>query len=132
MGAPSAPHSEAVRAMTMGSKDLAMSVARPAVIRAFALVAFAVHEVCCMNLLVMDEWAMHPRWAKGGRPGWVERCERAVGERSEMWDGCWYFQVAGFSGLEIGIGLEIQGRRFERARMSLVVMEAAVVSVGWE
>ena len=25
-----------------------------------------------------------------------------------------------------------RGRRFERARMSLVVMEAAVVSVGWE
>ena len=50
-------------------------------------------------------------------------CERAVGERSEMWDGCWYFQVAGFSGLEIGIGLEIQGRRVERARMPLVVRE---------
>ena len=85
-----------------------------------------------MNLLVMDEGAMHPRWARGGRLGRVDRFERAVGERSEMWDGCWYFQVAGFSGLETGIGLEIQGRRFERARLSLVVIEAVVMSVGWE
>ena len=44
---------------------MAMSVARPAVIRAFASVAFAVLGVCCMNLLVMDEGAMHPRWARG-------------------------------------------------------------------
>ena len=73
---------------------------------------------------------MHPGLTDGGRLGWVERCERAVGEKSEMWDGCWNFQVAGFSGLEIGIGLEIQGRKFERARITLVVMEAAVVSVG--
>ena len=58
--------------------------------------------------------------------------ERDVGEMSEMWDGCWHFQVGGFSGLVSCIGLEIQGRGFERAGMSLVVMEAAVVSVGWE
>ena len=88
MGAPSAPHSAAVRAMTTGSKDVAMSVKRPAVIRAFAMVAFAVLGVCCMDLLVMDEGAMHPRWAGVGRPGWLERCERAVGGRSEMWNGC--------------------------------------------
>ena len=62
----------------------------------------------------------------------MERCERAVGETSEMCDGCWYFQVGGFSGLGTGIGLEIQEGGFERARLSLVVMEAAVVSVGWE
>ena len=65
MGAPSAPYSSAVRAMAMGSKDVAMSVDRPAVIRAFALVAFAVLGVCCMDLLVMDEGAMHPR-SRGG------------------------------------------------------------------
>ena len=40
--------------------------------------------------------------------------------------------MAGFSSLEAGIGLEIQRRRFEGARMSLVVMEVAVMSVGWE
>ena len=130
MGAPSASHSAAVRSIAMGSKAVAMSVARPAVIRAFVLVAFAALGVCCMNLLVMDEGA--PEMGQGGRPGWVERCERAVGGRSEMWGGCWYFQVAGFSGLGTGIGLEIQGRGFERARISLVLMEAAVVSVGWE
>ena len=75
----------------------------------------------------MDEEAMHPRWARGGKQGWVQSCERAVGERSEMWDECWYF-----SGLETGIGMEIQGRRTERAEIPLVVMESAVVSVGWE
>ena len=67
MGAPSASHSAAVRAMAMGSKDVAMSVARPAMIRAFALVAFAVLEVFFMNCLVMDERAMQPRWARVGR-----------------------------------------------------------------
>ena len=77
--APSAPYLEAVRAMAMGSKDVDMSVARPAVLRAFALVAFAVLGVCSINLLVMDEGAMHPRWARGGRLGWVEKCERAEG-----------------------------------------------------
>ena len=61
MGAPSASHSAEVRAMAMGSKDLAMSVARPAAIGAFALVAPAVIGVCCMNLLVVDEGARHPR-----------------------------------------------------------------------
>ena len=35
MGTPSASHSEAMRAMAMGSKDVAMSVAKPAAIREF-------------------------------------------------------------------------------------------------
>ena len=69
VGAPSASHSAAVRAMVMGSTDGAMSVARPAAIRAFALVVFTILGVCCMNLLVMDEGAMYPRWARGGRLG---------------------------------------------------------------
>ena len=42
MGEPSASHGAAVRDMAMGSKDVAMSDARPAVVRAFVLVAFAV------------------------------------------------------------------------------------------
>ena len=112
MGAMSASHSLAVRAMAMGSKDVAMSVARPAVIRAFALVAFAVLGVFFMNLLVMDEGAINPRWERGGGRRWVEWCERKVGERSEMWDGCWYFHMGGLSGFGTGIGLEIRGRRF--------------------
>ena len=40
----------------------AMSVARPEM-RALALVAFAVLVVCRMDLQVVDEGAMHPRWA---------------------------------------------------------------------
>ena len=109
MGAPGASPIAAVWAMAMGSKDVAISVARPAVIREFSLVAFVALGVCCINLLVMDEGAMHPRWVRGGGLGRVKRGERAVGVRSEMRDGCWYFQVDNFPGLKTGTGLEITG-----------------------
>ena len=92
-GCADAPHSSPVRAMAMGSKDVAMSVARPDVIRAFTLVAFAILGACCMNLLVIDEGAMHPRWARQVGQGRVERFDRAAGGRSEMRDGCWYSLV---------------------------------------
>ena len=42
--------------VAMCSKDVAMSAARPAVMRALALVSFALLMECCMDLLEVDSW----------------------------------------------------------------------------
>jgi hypothetical protein len=123
IGAPSLSHMMAVCIPCRESWSLALSVASPAVSLVFMFRAEVEDALPCRNVEVVDDCARHPSpfvFAGMCHPPFGVGKLRSVRVVSILLSG--YLHIIGFSGFEIGFGLE------KRARISVSSWSASGVT----